>query len=82
MKKSHGANKLLSFADDQYQALEGADALLVATEWGQFRAPDFSIIKQKLKQAVIFDGRNIYEPSIMKRHGFHYESIGRSTVNA
>jgi UDPglucose 6-dehydrogenase len=80
VKKYHGNNKLLSFADDEYAALKGADALLVATEWSEFRSPNFDKIKSQLKAPVIFDGRNLYELDVMKQEGFHYESVGRKTV--
>lgn len=70
----------LSFADDQYAALESADALLIVTEWPVFREPDFDQIKTKLKTAKIFDGRNIYSLDDMRAKGFHYESIGRQTI--
>jgi UDPglucose 6-dehydrogenase len=63
-----------------YEALEGADALLVATEWSVFRNPDFTKVGQRLKEKVIFDGRNLYEVERMKTLGFHYESIGREAV--
>lgn len=70
----------LDFADTSYEALEGADALLIITEWNEFRRPNFSKIGQTLKQPVVFDGRNLYEPSAMRRLGFVYHSIGRSPV--
>lgn len=73
-------NKSLSFVENEYDALNNADALLIATEWAQFRTPDFDAIKMKLKIPVIFDGRNLYEPVIAEQNGFHYESIGRKTV--
>lgn len=68
------------FTDDQYKALEGADALAVVTEWSVFRTPDYRKIKSLLKNPVIFDGRNVYNPENMAELGFHYESIGRPTV--
>jgi UDPglucose 6-dehydrogenase len=58
-------------------ALERADALVVVTEWQLFRSPDFAQIKQMLKQPVVFDGRNLYDPLQMKRDGFTYYAIGR-----
>jgi UDPglucose 6-dehydrogenase len=64
-----------------YEACEGADALIIATEWGAFREPDFERLKGLLKNAVIFDGRNIYELDTMRDHGFSYYSIGRPTVH-
>jgi UDPglucose 6-dehydrogenase len=68
----------INYASSVYNALENADALLIATEWALFRSPDFKIIESKLKAKVIFDGRNLYKPSEMKELGFHYESIGRN----
>jgi UDPglucose 6-dehydrogenase len=58
-------------------ALEGADALVIVTEWKEFRSPDFDRIKATLKSPVIFDGRNLYEPSLVQQAGLTYESIGR-----
>jgi UDPglucose 6-dehydrogenase len=60
--------------------LEAADALAINTEWGEFRNPDFTEMKRRMKQPVIFDGRNLYEPAHMQEHGFTYHSIGRATV--
>ncbi len=67
----------LQFAKSQSDALTGADALVVVTEWKEFRNPDFDAIKAALKQPLIFDGRNIYEPAIMAMHGIEYLGIGR-----
>jgi UDPglucose 6-dehydrogenase len=67
----------LSFCEEQYATLEGADALLLITEWKQFRNPDFSIVKSKLRSPVIFDGRNQYHPDHMAELGFEYYGIGR-----
>ena len=61
------------------EALEGADALAVVTEWQEFRSPDFAAIKAKLKTAAIFDGRNLYDPAVVKSHGIEYFPIGRRT---
>jgi UDPglucose 6-dehydrogenase len=63
-----------------YEALAGADALLVVTEWSEFRRPDFDRMKQLMRRPVIFDGRNVYEPHVMREHGFTYVPIGRATV--
>jgi UDPglucose 6-dehydrogenase len=60
-------------------ALEGADALAVITEWQEFRSPDFAALKAKLKTPAIFDGRNLYDPAVLKRLGFEYYAIGRRT---
>lgn len=63
-----------------YDALQGADALLVVTEWNEFRRPDFARMRGLMKQAVIFDGRNLYEPEVMRKEGFTYYAIGRTPV--
>jgi UDPglucose 6-dehydrogenase len=63
-----------------YDALRGADALLIVTEWNEFRRPDFDRMKQLMKHPVIFDGRNIYDPEDMAARGFVYYSIGRRPV--
>jgi UDPglucose 6-dehydrogenase len=65
---------------DMYAALDGADALVICTEWSEFSAPDFSRIQSLLKTPVIFDGRNIYSHSDMKKYGFYYYSVGRPTL--
>ena len=65
--------------DEPYMATENADALLIVTEWKVFRAPDFARLKQQLKQPLIFDGRNIYEPELLREAGFSYFGIGRSS---
>jgi UDPglucose 6-dehydrogenase len=72
----------LTFCTDAYEAAKGADALLIATEWKEFRSPDFDRLKQLLLQPVIFDGRNIYDPSLMQRLGFEYFAIGRGLMPA
>jgi UDPglucose 6-dehydrogenase len=71
---------LFSLAESQYAALEGADALAVGTEWNQFRNPDFNKIKETLSEPVIFDGRNLYAPSLMESLGFRYFCIGSAAV--
>lgn len=70
----------ISFANDQYAALEGADALIIATEWSVFRSPDFEKVVNTLNEKVIFDGRNLYDLDSMKDLGFYYNSIGRKTI--
>lgn len=69
----------LTYCDHAYDALDGADGLAIVTEWQQFRQPDFRQMKQLMRQAVIFDGRNLYEPKAMRDHGFSYYAIGRSS---
>ncbi|MBA4197292.1 MAG: UDP-glucose 6-dehydrogenase [Chitinophaga sp.] len=68
----------ISFVESEYDALDNADALIIATEWSEFRTPDFDIINSKLKNKVVFDGRNVFEVKQMKDLGYHYESIGRN----
>ncbi|MBX9793663.1 MAG: nucleotide sugar dehydrogenase, partial [Burkholderiaceae bacterium] len=70
--------KGLSFVDNQTQALEGSDALVIITEWKEFKSPDFDAIKSMLKQPVVIDGRNLYEPAFMRTLGIEYASIGRA----
>lgn len=70
------------FATNQYDALTGADALLIATEWSEFRNPDFKRIEDGLKSPVIFDGRNVYTLDKMETLPFYYESIGRRNIHA
>ena len=65
------------FCHRSYEAVEGADALVVATEWNEFREPDFARIKSLMRHPAVFDGRNIYNPQLLREHGFHYEGIGR-----
>lgn len=80
-KAMHEAKRILgdsiTYCADQYQALEGAEALVIMTEWPEFRSPDFDKVSSNLNAKIIFDGRNIYEPSEMKNLGYYYESIGR-----
>ena len=68
----------ISFAENQYEALEGADALIIATEWNEFRTPDFLKMVKSLKRKAIFDGRNLFDVNSVNELGFHYESIGRN----
>ena len=67
----------IKYATNQYEALTGADILVIATEWSEFRTPDFEIIVKELPSKVIFDGRNLFDVTKMKEMGYHYESIGR-----
>ncbi len=70
----------INIVDQPYDALKDASALAILTEWNEFRTPDFDIIKSSLKQPIIFDGRNVFEPKQMKTLGFTYHSIGRMAV--
>ena len=67
----------VKYAESQYNALEGADALVIATEWSEFRTPNFEMIEARLKNKVIFDGRNLFDVKFIIGLGYHYESIGR-----
>lgn len=67
----------LTYADNQSAALDNADALVIVTEWKEFRSPDFATIKAKLKAPIIFDGRNLYDPKTVRNLGFEYSAIGR-----
>ena len=71
----------ISYAEDLHEPLKDADALVIVTEWNEFRTPDFARIKESLKQPFIFDGRNVYTLEKMESEGFYYESIGRATIN-
>jgi len=70
----------IEYCSNQYEALDGADALLIATEWPVFRTPDFEKVKSKLNESVIFDGRNLYDLTNMRDNEFYYESVGRTIV--
>jgi len=72
--------EVIQYAEDPYTALDGADALIIATEWSVFRTPDFETVKAKLKQQLIFDGRNVYGLDQMKELGYTYYSVGRSII--
>jgi UDPglucose 6-dehydrogenase len=67
----------LVYCDRPYGALEGADGLAIVTEWPEFRNPDFEIMRRLLREQVIFDGRNLFEPKTMHAHGFTYYAVGR-----
>jgi len=71
----------ISFCETPYDCLPNADALIIATEWNEFRTPDFDKMLSTLKEPVIFDGRNVFDVVTMEKKGFHYESIGRPLVN-
>jgi UDPglucose 6-dehydrogenase len=75
-------NGAVEFAADAMGAAQGADALVIITEWKAFRSPDFAALKRALKAPVIFDGRNLYEPSVVRGHGLEYYPIGRGQYKA
>ena len=74
-----GKTPAVKIVDSAMAALEGADALAIVTEWQEFRSPDFGAIKAKLKTPAIFDGRNLYDPTVLRQLGFEYFPIGRKT---
>ncbi len=80
-RRIYGERDDLTYCESQNEALQGADALIVVTEWQMFRSPDFDHIKQTLSAPVIFDGRNIYDPHHLQAKGFSYYAIGRGAVN-
>jgi UDPglucose 6-dehydrogenase len=77
-KRIYGDKPGLTLVETAEEALQGANALIVVTEWKNFWSPDFDLIKNTLKDAVIFDGRNLYQPELLKKQGFVYYGIGRS----
>ena len=74
--KGQIGNKI-NYAENQYQALAGAEVLIIATEWSEFRTPDFERMEKEIKHNIIFDGRNLFHLAKMKELGYYYESIGR-----
>lgn len=78
--QSFGDISSIAFADDMYELLEGVDALFLLTEWEEFLTPDFTKLKRLMKQSIIFDGRNVYEPNEMLKEGIKYIGIGRGIV--
>jgi UDPglucose 6-dehydrogenase len=77
----HEFGEKITYCKEPYEALLDADALLIITEWPEFRVPNYKIMERLMKNKLIFDGRNIYEPNEMKEMGFNYYSIGRKTLN-
>jgi UDPglucose 6-dehydrogenase len=76
-RRIYGERDELLLAKNAYEAAEGADALVIVTEWQEFRSPDFERLRRILKAPVIFDGRNLYDPTMVARLGFTYHAIGR-----
>ena len=76
-RRIFGNEPRLTYGEDPLSSLDGADALVIVTEWKVFRSPDFDTVKAKLKQPLIFDGRNLYDPKTMAEMGFTYLPIGR-----
>ena len=80
-KRIYGEKSGLILVDSAEEALQGSNALIVVTEWKNFWSPDFDLLKTTLKDAVIFDGRNLYQPELIKQHGITYYGIGRGAKN-
>ena len=76
-QRIYGSRKDLSLMGTKESALEGADFLVICTEWQSFKAPNFELIKEKLSVPLIFDGRNLFEPQLLLEYGLHYYAIGR-----
>jgi len=81
VRKARASNSLLTYAETDYEALEGVDALVIATNWDEFSTPDFRRMHQAMRQPVIFDGRNMYKPAAMKQRGFYYNALVGETVD-
>jgi UDPglucose 6-dehydrogenase len=78
-RELYADERRVQIVDSAEQALEGCDALAIATEWREFRSPDFAALRARLASPVIFDGRNLYDPAVVKAQGFEYYPIGRRT---
>jgi UDPglucose 6-dehydrogenase len=76
-RRIYASEPRVAYADSPLAVAQGADALVIVTEWKEFRSPDFDGLKERLKQPVIFDGRNLYEPELVRAAGFEYFPIGR-----
>jgi UDPglucose 6-dehydrogenase len=76
-RKLYSGESRVSFAASMMEALDGADALAIVTEWKEFRSPDFAAMKSRLRNPIVFDGRNLYEPAEVRRQGLEYHAIGR-----
>ena len=76
-RRLYGQRSELLLAGSAYEAVEGADALAIVTEWKEFRSPDFDRLRERLATPVIFDGRNLYDPAMVERFGLAYYAIGR-----
>ena len=78
--KDHGMKDRIDYSDDVYAMLDNADALIICTDWSEFKQPDFEQMKKRMATPVIFDGRNLYHPTEMQDQGFVYYSVGREIV--
>jgi UDPglucose 6-dehydrogenase len=82
MEKAHEVEAIAGakFASSALEAAEGAEALIIATEWSEFANVDLEEVKKKMTTPIVFDGRNLFDPETMAKLGFHYHSIGRASV--
>jgi len=80
LHRDYGDRDDLVYCEHAHEALQGADGLIIMTEWTQFRSPDFNVIKETLGESVIFDGRNLYDPEYLKSVGIDYYGIGRGNI--
>jgi UDPglucose 6-dehydrogenase len=78
--RAHHFGDEITYVQTNYDALEGADALVIHTEWHPYRRPDLERMRKAMATPLVFDGRNLYDPDTMSEHGFEYYSIGRSTA--
>jgi UDPglucose 6-dehydrogenase len=81
-RRLYGNLAALKYASSPVNALDGADALIVATEWKEFRTPDFQEVRRRLRQPLVFDGRNVYDPALVRGHGLEYHGVGRRPTRA
>jgi UDPglucose 6-dehydrogenase len=83
MDKARGVKTIAdaTFVDNALQAVEGAEALVIATEWEEFANVDLAVVKEKMRTPIVFDGRNLFDPKTMAQLGFQYHSIGRASVS-
>jgi UDPglucose 6-dehydrogenase len=76
-RRLYAGQRALEFAATPMGALEDADALIIVTEWKEFRSPDFEDIRERLREPVVFDGRNLYDPAMVRSAGLEYHGVGR-----
>jgi len=81
-RRIYAGRTALDYAESPMSALDGADALVIVTEWKEFRSPDFDDVRKRLRQPVVFDGRNLYEPDLVRSAGLEYHGVGRPTREA
>ena len=79
-RRRYGARDDLTLCASREEALEGADALVVATDWREFKVPPFDLIRERLRHPIVFDGRNLYDPGVVARYGLEYQGIGRRSA--